>query len=266
MTENGHQQVVHWIEEAIASMKILSNRLNECKGFMLMDKYNWLLLDVRNRATKKGNVLVQNKINKVVNKCRELGLITSHNYEADRSHYLQWAKYLGNFLFRTRLGLQSMRSCPVCTLEGSYGNMWQNVLEITLVDKDRRTGHGGETCHAMYKKGTMFNSHLRKKDRCMYHRIVRKYLETMESQGTKLWFSFNERVNLTYITKLVKRHDGRAQCIVIGDESVHHNRKWMTCFVNEKVAKKVRSDELLHSYTIHKVEPGRSVKVPPGAD
>ena len=88
----------------------------------------------------------------------------------------------------------------------------------------------------------------------------------MESQGTKLWFSFNERVNLNFITKMAKRHDKKAQCIVVGDESVWHDRKWMTCFVNEKVVEKVMSDKLLCSCTIHKVPPGSSVKVPPDVD
>ena len=53
MTENGYQQVVHWIDKAIASMEILRNKLTECKEFMLMDKYNWLLIDVKTERLQK---------------------------------------------------------------------------------------------------------------------------------------------------------------------------------------------------------------------
>ena len=95
---------------------------------------------------------MQKEINKVVDECRESGLITPQQCDDNRPQYLLWAKYLPNFLFRTRLGHQNMRSCPVCTLEGSYGNMWQTVLGITLVDKDRKAGHKGDTCYVMYKK------------------------------------------------------------------------------------------------------------------
>ena len=45
-----------------------------------------------------------------------------------------------------------------------------------------------------------------------------------------------------------------------------HDKKWMTCFVNDKVVEKVMSAKLLSSCTIHKVPPGSSVKVPPGVD
>ena len=96
---------------------------------------------------------------------------------------------------------------------------------------------------------------------------MRKYLETMESQGTKLWFSFHEKVNLKFITNMVMRHDGRAQCIVVGDESVWHDKTWMTCFVDEEVAKTGKSDiNFSSSCNIHEVPPGISVKVLPGAD
>ena len=50
------------------------------------------------------------------------------------------------------------------------------------------------------------------------------------------------------------------------DASVWHDKNWMTCLVNNQVVKRVMSDKLLRSCTIHKVPPGSSVKVPPGAD
>ena len=90
MTEDGYKQVVHWIDKAITSTVLLKDELPGCKGFMLMDKYNWLLLNVKNRETTKEDVLTQKEINKVVDECRELGLITPQHCEANKSHYLKW--------------------------------------------------------------------------------------------------------------------------------------------------------------------------------
>ena len=108
MTGNGYQEVWHWIDLAIDSMVILINRLNTYDGEMLMEKYNWYLLDVKDRETTEEDVVVQKEVNKVVGECREQGLLTRQHCKADRPHYLKWAKFLGNFLGWTNLGRQSM--------------------------------------------------------------------------------------------------------------------------------------------------------------
>ena len=59
MMEDGYKQVVHWIDKSITSMGAVRDELPGCKGLTLMDKYNWLLLDVQNRETTKEDVLMQ---------------------------------------------------------------------------------------------------------------------------------------------------------------------------------------------------------------
>ena len=54
MTGRGYGEVWYWIDLAIANMVELIYRLNNYDGAMIMEKYNWYLLDaVKDRETIK---------------------------------------------------------------------------------------------------------------------------------------------------------------------------------------------------------------------
>lgn len=88
--------------------------------------------------TTEEDIAMETEVHKVVNKCREEGLIVSLHCEKDRPHYGKFGRMIGAFMWQTAERCQGMRSYPVCTQQRSKGNTRQTVLGMNLVDKDRR--------------------------------------------------------------------------------------------------------------------------------
>ena len=88
----GYEEVMYWVELAIDSMVSLAYRLNrKYGGDMLMDRYNWYLLGaVKDKVTTEEDIAMEREVHKVVDECREEGLIASLYCEEDRPHYVKF--------------------------------------------------------------------------------------------------------------------------------------------------------------------------------